>query len=155
MSIQFDLQIATTTTPLPSKTDFTLWLAAALNDSNKVLNIRIVDSEEMTEYNATYRKKNAPTNVLAFPFVPINDAHNDILGDIVMCAPVIQTEAKAADKEILDHFAHLTIHATLHLLGYDHQNEADTQKMQAKEIKLLKTLSIANPYQKHLKKESP
>jgi len=109
--------------------------------------IRIVDEFESASLNYQYRKKNSPTNVLSFNFVPISSVSVPlILGDIVICAPIAILEAREQQKTIVAHFAHLTIHGVLHLLGFDHEKQSDAKKMMNLEIKILKELGYENPY---------
>jgi probable rRNA maturation factor len=113
------------------------------------ITIRIVSTEEMTELNTTYRHKQGPTNVLSFPFdmsdAPDMDTH--ILGDIAICSDVVIREAQEQNKPVKNHWAHMVVHGTLHLLGYDHVEEKDALIMEAREINILKSLGFPNPYQ--------
>ena len=106
--------------------------------------IRIVDSAESQSLNKQFRGKDKPTNVLSFPF---EEEH--YLGDLALCHPVIQAEAQAQNKPIHAHYQHLLIHGVLHLLGFDHENDADAAEMEQIEIELLAALHIANPYEAH------
>lgn len=112
------------------------------------LTLRIVNKDEMTTLNSTYRHKNKPTNVLSFPFEMPADVEIDtpILGDIVICAEVIKEEANQQNKSIDAHWAHMIVHGILHLLGYDHENDADAEVMEKEEIAILKGLGFDNPY---------
>ena len=102
----------------------------------------------MTDMNSTFRKKEGPTNVLSFPNEPdgVFDDDPNYLGDIAICADVVKQEARDQDKKLTDHYAHMTIHSILHLLGYDHIEKRDSEKMEALEIDLLSQLNISNPY---------
>jgi probable rRNA maturation factor len=113
------------------------------------LTLRIVDKDEITELNSTYRHKNKPTNVLSFPFeTPVGvKLDTPILGDIVICADVIKEEARSQQKTLEAHWAHMVVHGMLHLLGYDHEKDRDAEKMEAEEIAILKKLGFNNPYQ--------
>ena len=115
-------------------------------ESNKTINteceltVRIVDRPEMTELNQLYRKKIGPTNVLAFPFdkkVPLN-----ILGDIVICAPVVAEQANALQKPEINHWAHMIIHGALHLCGYDHQTDKAAMQMEKIEQDILADMKL-------------
>jgi probable rRNA maturation factor len=108
--------------------------------------IRIVDEDESAQLNETYRHKSGATNVLSFPFDVPEGIELNLLGDLVICAPVLSREADTQNKTIMAHWAHIIIHGTLHLLGYDHIDDVDAQEMEEKEIALLQTLSISNPY---------
>ena len=107
--------------------------------------IRVVDEEESRRLNFDYRHKDAPTNVLSFPAgIDLPDAL--IWGDVVVCAPVVQHEARVQHKQYQDHFAHMVVHGVLHLLGYDHQNAADAAAMEKLEIRVLDRFGVSDPY---------
>ncbi|MBT9097334.1 rRNA maturation RNase YbeY [Methylovulum psychrotolerans] len=120
---------------------------AALNEDTEIV-VRIVGIEESAELNSYYRAKQGPTNILSFPFEApdIDGFESALLGDLVVCAPVLATEAEQQGKPLLDHWAHIIIHGVLHLLGYDHIDEADAEEMENKEIVFLQQLTIRNPY---------
>ena len=145
------LQRAVPKTSMPSSALLKKWAKKAL--SNKIpsgeITIRIVSRDEITLLNATYRKKNKPTNVLSFPFDMPKELNDEIplLGDIVICADVVNQEARDEGKEQNAHWAHMIIHGTLHLLGYDHENDDDATRMESEEILLLQQLGFNNPYQ--------
>jgi probable rRNA maturation factor len=131
------------------------WANAALATRKKKnsceLTIRIVDVDEMTELNSRYRNKKGSTNVLSFPFemefdIPSLDTSH-ILGDIIVCTDVVNREAKEQNKSQRAHWAHMIIHGTLHLLGYDHVKEKDAVIMETLETNILKTLGFSDPYQ--------
>jgi probable rRNA maturation factor len=110
--------------------------------------IRIVNKNEIAKLNEAYRNKNYPTNVLSFPLevkqnIPMKFP---LLGDIVVCANVVSEEAKQQGKPIKSHWAHMIVHGTLHLLGFDHEIDEDAEKMETLEIAILQQLKIANPY---------
>ena len=144
-----DIQIATHSTEYPNERRFQQWVDAVLTDSevDSEIVIRLVDEEESAELNAQYRHKTGPTNILSFPFEPPKGIEMELLGDLVICVPVIAREALEQRKLPEHHWAHITIHGVLHLLGYDHIEEHDAEQMEALEISILKTLNIANPYQ--------
>jgi len=132
------------------------WSEAALHGAGRTnaeleLSIRVVDSAEITELNQTYRHKNYATNVLSFPFelppgLP-EEAHPGILGDIAICAEVVAREATEQNKSLPAHWAHMVIHGTLHLLGYDHIEDDEAELMEQLEIRILNELGFADPYQ--------
>lgn len=130
------------------------WANAALNGTNQdhVCVVRIVDTEESSELNQQYRHKQGPTNVLSFPFeLPdgieaIDDTGVNFLGDLVICAPVLEKEALEQNKTLADHWAHVVIHGVLHLLGCDHIDEEEAEQMESREIAILEKLHINNPY---------
>ena len=129
------------TKPILKKTRCYKWLAPII-DQDAEITIRIVGSDESKNLNAMYRKKKYPTNVLSFL---VDDAHH-LIGDIVLCAPVIEQEALDQSKNLEAHYAHLSIHGALHLYGYDHENKKDAEIMEKKEIKILTKLGYKNPY---------
>lgn len=129
------------TKPILKKTRCYKWLAPII-DQDAEITIRIVGSDESKNLNAMYRKKKYPTNVLSFL---VDDAHH-LIGDIVLCAPVIEEEARDQSKKLEAHYAHLIIHGALHLYGYDHENKKDAEIMEEKEIKILTKLGYKNPY---------
>ncbi len=129
---------------IPNSAKLQHWTHIALpkNLSDVEIGIRIVDKLEITQLNLTYRKKDKPTNILSFPMhMP------PMLGDLVICAEVIEEEALAQKKSFDAHWAHMIIHGVLHLQGYDHETEHDAEQMEALEISLLAQLGFANPYQ--------
>ncbi|HAI97023.1 MAG: rRNA maturation RNase YbeY [Cycloclasticus sp.] len=147
------VQTATECAELPDHSSLTQWVALATqqNKDAEVL-LRLVDEAESTELNQTYRQKKGPTNVLSFPFerpldLPEEALSNNVLGDLVICAPVVLEEASQQGKKLLAHWAHMVIHGCLHLQGYDHINQDDAEVMEALEIELLKSIGISNPYE--------
>ncbi|WP_448567444.1 rRNA maturation RNase YbeY [Thalassotalea ganghwensis] len=148
MTITVDLQVASNSTQLPTETLFHTWVNAALSKYNKPyeLTIRIVDQQESQTLNDQYRGKDKPTNVLSFPFEVPEGIELALLGDLVICAPVVEQEALEQNKSFEAHWAHMVIHGCLHLLGFDHIDEDDATEMEALEIEILDTLGIANPY---------
>jgi len=133
---------------LPDHPTFERWVSHVLMHEQRQgsISLRIVDEAEIQALNADYRHKDQPTNVLAFPSELPKEIEPDFIGDIVLCAAVVHREAHEQHKNLLDHFAHLTIHATLHLLGYDHVTEEQAVEMEALEIRLLADFNISNPY---------
>ena len=113
------------------------------------MTIRVVDITEMTELNTHYRHKSGATNVLSFPFDMPMDLTDEppLLGDIVICATVVNQEAQTQEKSKTAHWAHMVVHGTLHLLGYDHESPTDADIMESIEITILKELGFPNPYQ--------
>ena len=116
------------------------WLSLVAKNQSKIT-LRIIDENESKRLNKQFRNKSTPTNILSFLML-----EDPIEGDLVLCHPVIKKEAKAQNKKILNHYAHLIIHGYLHLLGYDHQNNADADKMENIERKILSKLNISDPY---------
>ncbi len=133
----------------PSDAQLELWVNTVLTnlDDDFELTIRIVDETESAQLNETYRHKKGTTNILSFPFEVPDEIELNLLGDLVICASVLEREALEQNKPLHNHWAHIVIHGTLHLLGYDHIDDAEAEEMEAKEIELLQTLSIPNPYE--------
>ena len=147
MAVDLDLQIATDEQPQPSEEEFRRWCNLALQDKGEAeLTVRIVDRTEIQMLNDQYRDKPKPTNVLSFPADLPEDLDLPLLGDLVICADVVNCEAKEQGKPTADHWAHMVIHGCLHLLGYDHIKESEAEEMESLEIQLLSQLSISNPY---------
>ncbi len=142
-----DIQVATKV-PCPTKSEIKEWVSATLNQQNTKgsLVVRIVDEPEMTTLNSHYRKKEKPTNVLSFKCNLPPNLRGDILGDIVICASIVASEAIAQQKTSKAHWAHMVVHGVLHLLGFDHENEQDASTMENHEITILSELGFANPY---------
>jgi probable rRNA maturation factor len=146
--IDLDLQIASAAADIPAEDDFRRWVAAALagRRDEAELTIRVVDEEESAELNGTYRHKQGPTNVLSFPFIAPPGVELPLLGDIVICAPVVAREAAEQGKTAAAHWAHMTVHGCLHLLGYDHIDPAEAEIMESLERDVLSALGYADPY---------
>ena len=139
--LKFSLQIASKMAEIPAKNLFRKWAKAALRVDTEVT-IRLVDEAEGRALNLAYRNKDYATNVLTFTIT--ETPH--LMGDIVICAPVVIKEATEQGKTIAAHFAHLTVHGILHLHGYDHEIEAQAELMEAIEIQIMTKLGYANPY---------
>jgi probable rRNA maturation factor len=135
---------------VPASTSFRRWAEAALLGARHrkpaALSIRIVGAREGRALNLQYRGKDYATNVLSFPVELPRGVASPLLGDLVICAPVVAREAREQYKAPRDHYAHLTVHGVLHLLGFDHQNERDATRMETLETRILATLGIADPY---------
>jgi len=147
-----EIQIASTSKKLPSKRQFQTWVGTVLKDNNELV-IRIVDCSESATLNQRYRHQCGATNVLSFPFEAPEMISSPLLGDLVICAPVIEQQAEQQQKPLFHHWAHIVVHGVLHLCGYDHLSDAEAQIMESKEITLLKKLSIRNPYQEQIPHE--
>ncbi|MDP5150199.1 rRNA maturation RNase YbeY [Rheinheimera baltica] len=148
MAITLDLQLACTIDNIPAETQFQLWLEAAILpfQAEAEVTIRIVDNNESQQLNLGYRGKDKPTNVLSFPFQCPPGIELPLLGDLVICAPVVMQEATEQGKSLNAHWAHMVIHGCLHLLGFDHINDDDAEQMEAEEVTILQHLGITNPY---------
>jgi len=133
---------------VPLKRSFSSWIDALppLRKRRVDVNILVVDTKEGRRYNRQFRSKDYATNVLSFPYQPLPVERTTLLGDLVICAPVVAREAAEQGKRVRDHYAHLTIHGVLHLLGHDHQVEAEAERMEALERRVLAGLGIADPY---------
>lgn len=148
MAIILDLQLASETTDLPSAPQLQQWLEAAILpfQTDAEVTVRIVDNSESQQLNHTYRGKDKPTNVLSFPFQCPPGIELPLLGDLVICAPVVQQEALQQGKSLTAHWAHMVVHGSLHLLGFDHINDDDAEQMEAEEVTILQQLGFTNPY---------
>lgn len=135
---------------VPAPASFARWVRAALASQRRrgLVSIRLVDEDEGRALNRDYRHRDYATNVLSFPADPPPKGVKGprLLGDLVLCAPVVAREAREQGKRPADHFAHLTVHGTLHLLGHDHMEPAEAERMEAMEIRILAGLGIADPY---------
>ena len=131
---------------VPNKSSFNKWLYAIDFKKDAELNIKIVNPEEMRNYNKIYRNINKVSDTLAFPTEKHVIENKVILGDIVMCANKINEDAIENNKKKVERWAHLTIHSALHLIGYNHDNQDEQDNMENMEIDILKKFSILNPY---------
>lgn len=133
---------------LPSAASVRRWVAAALagRRASAEVSVRFVDSPEGRALNRTYRGKDYATNVLSFPVELPPGVRSPLLGDLVLCAPVVVLEALAQGKPLSHHYAHLVVHGCLHLLGMDHQDQTEAEAMEARERRILARLGIPNPY---------
>lgn len=147
--LELDLQNASAATDLPSKAQLRRWCELALRQrkADSELTIRLVDEAEGRELNHTWRHKDYATNVLSFPAdVPDELLDIPLLGDLVICVPVVEREAREQGKTLEAHWAHLVIHGCLHLLGYDHLEDEEAEEMEALERELLAELGHPDPY---------
>ena len=155
LALDLDLQTATTAPNLPGQADFERWTAAALagRRTRAALTIRVVNPAEGQALNLRFRGRDQVTNVLSFPFeappqlAGLDDGIDALLGDLVICAPVVQREAQEQGKPTDAHWAHLVVHGVLHLLGYDHLAEDEAAAMAALEKTILAGLGFPPPYQ--------
>ena len=147
------MQVASGASDIPPDDAIREWVeraaAAARGDGDGSISIRIVDEDEMCALSRDYRDQDKPTNVLSFPAGEIDGLppeERPILGDVVVCAGVVTREAREQGKAVADHWSHMVVHGTLHLLGYDHMSEAEAAVMEALEREILAGLGIADPY---------
>ncbi|HEY7642840.1 MAG TPA: rRNA maturation RNase YbeY [Steroidobacteraceae bacterium] len=136
------MQIATRRAGVPHARSLTRWANAAYAGTGE-LTIRVIGAAESRKLNRTWRGKDKPTNVLSFGG---NGDIPDFLGDLAICAPVVAREAREQGKSPAAHWAHMVVHGVLHLLGYDHENDRDAKRMEARETKILAQLGMPNPY---------
>ena len=151
MSAIVDLQLAIENSEAPD-CEFCEQVVSEVLDTLKIIEskectIRIVDEKESAALNTQYRNKNNPTNVLSFPFEAPLEMDIELLGDIVICAPVVTSEAKQQNKSESMHWTHLITHGCLHLLGFDHQSETEAEEMENLERTVLSNLGYTDPYQ--------
>jgi probable rRNA maturation factor len=148
VNLELELQIATQQDNIPSKESLIVWSKSALRDERRQAEmvIRLVDEDEIQGLNRRYRGKDNPTNVLSFPSNLPEIVDSDLLGDLVICVPVVVRESQEQGKPPEAHWAHMVVHGVLHLLGYDHQDEEDAQTMEQLETDVMATLGFQDPY---------
>ena len=147
--IIIDLQIACEQeTGLPTAEQIEQWATAAVQpQSDEVeMTVRIVDEAESHALNLNYRGKDRPTNVLSFPFECPDEVELPLLGDLVICRQVVEREAQEQDKPVMAHWAHMVVHGSLHLLGYDHIEDDEAEEMESLETQIMTGLGFADPY---------
>ncbi len=147
-NITIDLQNELNLAAVPDVALLRRWVNAALQQAYSDLEqtIRIVDEDESQALNRAYRSKDHPTNVLSFPAEASEYIDYDNLGDLVICAPIIEREAQQQGKSVAAHWAHMVVHGMLHLQGYDHLDDEQAAQMESLEIEILATLGHTNPY---------
>ena len=148
-SIFVDLQIATENLEgLPTEDQIVQWATAAVQpEGDEVeMTVRIVDEAESHELNLTYRGKDRPTNVLSFPFECPDEVELPLLGDLVICRQVVEREAAEQEKPLMAHWAHMVVHGSLHLLGYDHIEDDEAEDMESLETQIMQGLGFDDPY---------
>ena len=155
MTVTADVQVACKAPDIPPDAKFQTWVAEAVGQSGRApardaeVAVRIVDADEIRTLNRLYRDKDLPTNVLSFPAGDIEGLPPEapqLLGDVVVCASVVAEEASEQGKALHDHWAHMTVHGTLHLLGFDHETDAEAAEMEALEARILASQSVTDPY---------
>lgn len=148
-SIFVDLQIATENIEgLPTEEQIVQWATAAVQpEGDEVeMTVRIVDEAESHELNLTYRGKDRSTNVLSFPFECPDEVELPLLGDLVICRQVVEREAAEQEKPLMAHWAHMVVHGSLHLLGYDHIEDDEAEEMESLETQIMQGLGFDDPY---------
>ncbi|WP_112122970.1 rRNA maturation RNase YbeY [Haemophilus influenzae] len=148
-SVLVDLQIATENIEgLPTEEQIVQWATGAVQpEGNEVeMTVRIVDEAESHELNLTYRGKDRPTNVLSFPFECPDEVALPLLGDLVICRQVVEREAAEQEKPLMAHWAHMVVHGSLHLLGYDHIEDDEAEEMESLETQIMQGLGFDDPY---------
>ncbi len=146
---QIEVQIASEAAGIPEADWLARWVQTALAGNDGDVSVRVVDPDEMQALNRDYRDADKPTNVLSFPAGPIDGLppeESGPLGDILICADVVSAEADEQGKAPEDHWAHMLVHGTLHLLGYDHMTDDQAAEMEQLEIRLLEGGGVRNPY---------
>ena len=148
MNLSIDIQKACASDDSPDEDSIKRWVSAAIRDERDEceLSIRIVDEQESADFNQRYRGKSGATNVLSFPFDAVTPEPLPILGDLVICAPVLVREASEQQKTTTAHWAHIVIHGVLHLLGYDHIEDQDAEQMESLETEIMLVLDFPPPY---------
>lgn len=149
MNLTLELQLVASTRQVPGEAEFQRWVLAVLEgrlDAAEVV-IRVVDEQESQQLNRDYRGKDKATNVLSFPFDVPSQVESAHIGDLVICAPVVIREAAEQQKPAVDHWAHMVVHGMLHLLGFDHQDEAEANEMESMERGILGSMGIPDPYE--------
>jgi len=148
MNLSIDIQKVCASEDSPDEDSIKRWVSAAIRDERDEceLSIRIVDEQESADFNQRYRGKSGATNVLSFPFDAVTPEPLPILGDLVICAPVLVREAAEQQKTITAHWAHIVIHGVLHLLGYDHIEDQDAEQMESLETEIMLVLDFPPPY---------
>jgi probable rRNA maturation factor len=145
-----DIQSASAVEDLPDPALLSQWVYATLLAEDVApageVTLRIVDARESADLNTRYRHRSGPTNVLSFPFDPPPGVPTALLGDVVICAPVVAREALEQGKPLAAHWAHMVVHGLLHLLGYDHLAPEEAKEMEAREREILAGLGYADPY---------
>lgn len=155
MTVTADVQVACDDPDVPADNEIQSWVSAAVDQSGRApearveIAVRIVDADEIRTLNRLYRDKDRATNVLSFPAGEMDGLPPDaerLLGDVVICAPVVVAEAREQDKSPEDHWTHMVVHGTLHLLGFDHETDAEAAEMEALETRILASQSVTDPY---------
>jgi len=155
VAVTADVQVACDDPDIPATADIQTWISAAIEHSGRQpagdveVAVRVVDADEIRTLNSLYRNKDGATNVLSFPAGDITGLPQQagvLLGDVVVCAAVVAAEAGEQGKALADHWTHMVVHGTLHLLGFDHENDEQAAEMEALETEILASQSVTDPY---------
>jgi len=148
VTLELDVQLATEASGLPGSVEIRTWAEAALADLDEVIElvVRIVDADESQQLNRDYRGKDKATNVLSFPFEAPSGVTDSHIGDLVICASVVASEAQEQNKNLFAHWAHMVVHGVLHLRGYDHLDDEQAEEMEGLERQILAKLGFSDPY---------
>jgi probable rRNA maturation factor len=156
MKLTVDIQVACDDAGIPPEAEIHSWIEDALRGCGQLdagdveVVVRIVDAGEIQSLNHLYRKQDKATNVLSFPAGKLEGLPYGVsrsLGDVVVCAPVVAAEAKEQDKQLGDHWGHMLVHGMLHLLGFDHQTDAEAARMEALETEILAARNVTAPFE--------
>jgi probable rRNA maturation factor len=149
LELTVDRQVATRALQLPSARQLRRWIGSTLTRQRgrRSIGVRLVGRSESRRLNAEYRARNRATNVLSFAAPARQPRGERLLGDLVICAPLVAAEARAQGKPVDAHWAHLVVHGTLHLIGYDHERPRAARAMEAREVAILARLGFPNPYE--------
>lgn len=149
MRLRVNIEYASNESVVPKRDAIMQWAQAAMEgyeQDGAEVGVRIVDEEEIVELNRRFRCKSKATNVLSFPFEDPPGVRTELLGDVVICAPVVCREARARGTQASAHWAHMLVHGIMHLRGYDHQTPTEADAMESMEAHILKRLGFPNPY---------
>ena len=149
MKINVDIENFSSCKNIPDEIFFHRWVSASLSSQKKPLEvvIRVINEDESAALNNRFRKKNVATNVLSFPADLPESLNYPLLGDLAICAQVVAREADEQNKDLVAHWAHIVIHGSLHLIGFDHEDDADAKKMEKMETKILSEFYFPSPYE--------
>jgi probable rRNA maturation factor len=150
MTYQIDIENNSQSLLIPSQEKCEIWITAVLKNqqiNEAEVSVYIVDEDESQELNSQYRGKENPTNILSFPADIPEEVGIPLLGDLVICAPVVEREAQEQQKTVDAHWAHMLVHGSLHLLGYDHIEDDEAELMEALETNIITGLGFSAPYE--------
>ena len=148
MTAKINVEYVSNASELPAEAMVAHWAQAALEgyERDVEVGVRIVDESEIIELNQRFRKKTEPTNVLSFPFEDPPGTQTDVLGDVVVCAPIVSSQAQTEGKPLSAHWAHMVVHGIMHLRGYDHETPEEADAMEHMETHILEGLGFPDPY---------